>query len=146
MGYQWPGAGSRNRSSRFRYFNSIRELNGETYHEVITDQSGAKALTNEGGADCQLIANNAVSSRPILWAYAQHSPCIVNNAPLSRLRNIPRSNWPSGDCWHPCLDKYCNILNINHSSGILIRTLLSPAHCTVAIGSILGAILELFLY
>ena len=42
-----------------------------------TNDGPIRALTNEGGAHCQLIANNAVSSRPILRAYAQHSPCIV---------------------------------------------------------------------
>ena len=48
-----------------------------------TNDGPIRALTNEGGAHCQLIANNAVSSRPILRAYAQHSPCIVPCAPLS---------------------------------------------------------------
>ena len=48
-----------------------------------TNDGPIGALTNAGGAHCQLIANNAVSSRPILRAYAQHSPRIVPCAPLS---------------------------------------------------------------
>ena len=48
-----------------------------------TNDGPIRASTNEGGAHCQLIANNAVSSRPILRAYAQHSPRIVPCAPLS---------------------------------------------------------------
>ena len=84
-----------------------------------TNEGPIIALTNEWGVYCQLIgSNNAVSSRPILWAYAQHSPRIVQSSASLLVAQCPEINWPSGDCWHPRLDKYCNILNINHSSGI----------------------------
>ena len=58
---------------------------------LSTNEGPIRALTNEWGVYCQLIGNNAVSSSPILWAYAQHSPRIV---PLSWLRNVPRSTDP----------------------------------------------------
>ena len=94
-----------------------------------TNEGRMRALTNEWGVYCQLIGNNAVSSRPILWP--MHSILLHIAPPLShilpayclslshsQLRNTPDQADPRETVGSPSpsRDKYCNILNINHPS------------------------------